>query len=570
MKFIMKYLVLTSSLFLFSCSTITGNYSASENNDAVSQQEAAESISPELLYTLLVAEIALKRGELEVAVENYMQAARDTQDEEIARRATRIAEFSQSNEIALESALIWTGIVPKSQEARQALVILLLRSDQLDEASNQLSILLENAQRDQLSALMQVVTQLSRERNQLSALKLMELLSAKHNDNPNVYFANAQLNMRFNRLDHAIIEADRALQLKSDWIEAIVLRGRILQLQNKTQAAIDHYEQAIKKADVDIVSLRIAFARLLMDSKKQDLALAQYVILSDLQPDNSDLIYAAGLLSLQASKIDEAEKYFLRLQKDKSRVVEAIYYLGQIEESKDNFNNAIELYTQVNRGELYIDAQMRIAALLSKQDLFDKALLHIRSIRAYDAKDKLKLYLLEGDVMLEASRYQEAFDIYNRALLDMPDESNLLYARALSAEKIDRLDILEKDLRSILKNDPNNVQALNALGYTLADKTERYDEALRFIKRAFALEPKDAAIVDSMGWVQYRLGNHQKALAYLKNAMEIIGDVEIAAHFGEVLWVTENKEEAINVWNQALEQSPDNKVILDVMRRFGL
>ena len=580
MKYRVQHLVLTSSIFLFACSTMSNDYAASgssngSDNVSTDQQQTAnknnaESISPELLYSLLVAEIALKRGDLDVAVVNYIQAARDTHDVEIARRATRIAEFSQSNEQALEGAELWASIDPEDQEARQALVILLLRGGQLDEASVQLSTLVKNAGEEQGSALMQLVAQLSRERDQESALKLMDMFAAKESDNPHVHFANAHLNMRFNRFTPAISSVDQALRLKSGWLEAIVLRARILQLENKTQEAISYYEQEIKKGDADAISLRISFARLLMDVREQDKALEQYVILSELQPENNDLTYAAGLLSLQAAKNDEAEKYFLRLRNSKERVIEANYYLGQVEELRGNTDKAIEWYSKVRRGELYIDAQTRMAALLSKQGFHDKAIKKVRSIKAYNSRDKLKLYLLEGDVMLEAGRHQDAFDIYDRALLDMPDESNLLYARALSAEKIDRLDILENDLRLILRNEPNNVQALNALGYTLADKTERYEEALRFIKRALALEPKDAAVVDSMGWVQYRMGNHQEALAYLKNAMAIIGDVEIAAHFGEVLWVTNNKEEAIDVWNRALKESPNNKMILDVMRRFGL
>ncbi len=588
MKFRIQHLVLMPSLFLFACSTMSSDYSASgsnsgsnsgskngSNNASMDQQQGAnknnaEPISSELLYSLLVAEIALKRGDLDVAVVNYMQAARDTHDVEVVRRATRIAEFSQSNEQALEGAKLWASIDPKSREARQALVVMLLNAGQLDEATVQLSILIENAGEEQGPALMQLVAQLSRERDQESALKLMEMSAAKESDNPYVHFANAHLNMRFNRFAPAMSSADQALALKSGWLEAIALRARILQLENKTQEAISYYEQEIKKGEADVISLRISFARLLMDVREQDKALEQYVILSELQPANNDLAYAAGLLSLQAGKIDEAEKYFVRLRKSKDRIIEANYYLGQVEESRDNIDKAIDWYSSVTHGELYIDAQTRMAALLSKQGLHDKAIQKVRSIKVYNSRDKLKLYLLEGDVMLEAGKHQEAFDIYDRALLDMPDESNLLYARALSAEKINRLDILESDLRLILSNEPNNVQALNALGYTLADKTERYEEALRYIKRALALEPKDAAVVDSMGWVQYRMGNHQEALTYLKNAMAIIGDVEIAAHFGEVLWVTNNKEEAINVWDQALKQSPNNKMILDVMRRFGL
>ncbi len=566
-------LALVSPYFLFACSSMSSGVAVERTvkvDTANEQKQEDSSISSNLLYTLLLAEIALKRGEMGVAVENYVQAARETRDPEVTRRATRIAEFSQADIAALESARLWTDIDPKSREARQALVILLLRNKKSDEALTQAETLITNAGDDQEAALMQLVAQLSREKNRNAAIELMERLVKKQSNNIYVQFAYANMNMRLKRLEPALGAIDRILQVKADWLDAIVLRARILQLQNKPEEAVRYYETEIAKGAVDVINLRTSFARMLMDIKNLDKAREQYVLLSELQPDNEDLIYAAGLLSLQAEKVDDAEKFFKRLHKQKNRKPEASFYLGQVAESKDKFDEAAQWYSQVRRGELYIDAKMRIATLLSKQKKFDKAIENIRSIRTNNSRDRLKLYLLEGDVVLDAGRYREAFNIYDRALRDMPDDSNLLYARALAAEKIDRLDILEDDLRSILRSEPNNVQALNALGYTLADRTERYDEALLFIKRAFALEPKDAAVVDSMGWVHYRLGDHQEALRYLQKAMDIISDVEIAAHFGEVLWVTNKKKEAIDVWNRALEKTPNSDVILDVMRRFGL
>lgn len=572
-KILCLALVSVLPFFLFACSSMSSGVAVERSikvNTANEQQQETSSISSHLLYTLLLAEIALKRGEMDVAVENYVRAARETRDPEVTRRATRIAEFSQADTEALESARLWTDIDPESREARQALVITLLRNKKLDEALTQSEMLISNAGDDQEVALMQLVAQLSREKDRNTAIELMERLVKKQSDNVYVQFAYSNMNMKLKRLGPALVAVDQILQVRTDWLDAIVLRARILQLQNKPQEAVRYYETEIAKGVSDVINLRTFFARMLMDIKELDKAREQYVILSELQPDNEDLAYAAGLLSLQAEKIDDAEKFFKRLHKQKSRKSEASFYLGQVAESKDKFDEAAQWYSKVRRGELYIDAKMRIVTLLSKQKKFDKAIESIRLIKANNSQDKLKLYLLEGDVVLDAGRYREAFNIYDRALQEMPDENNLLYARALAAEKIDRLDILEDDLRSILRSEPNNVQALNALGYTLADRTERYEEALLFIKRAFALKPKDAAVIDSMGWVHYRLGDHKEALIYLERAMEIMSDVEIAAHLGEVLWVINRKKEAINVWNQALEKTPNSEVILDVMRRFGL
>ena len=571
--------IVLSSAVMFACTSVPGDHGHSQSNgerltidgDSSANPVNETFISPELLYSLLVAEIAFKRGEVDVAVDNYIDAAKASKDVEVIRRATRIADFSRSVPKALQSAKLWVETAPDDIEARQTYAVLLLRSGELEASVAQVELLINNLSEEHTGPVMlQLVAQLSRERDKATVLKFMEQLVQKQANNAGLHFANAQLNMRLNNFASAMGAINMALNLNPDWYEAVALKARILQLENKNDEAISFFESQLQNDALDEVSMRIAFARMLMDMKYMSRALDQYVILATLQPENNDLLYAAGLLSMQMENVDQAEGYFQKLYDLKKRKVEASYYLGQVAESRKNLDKAIQWYSGVRRGELYIEAQMRIAALLSKQKLYDEAVKKVRSIRAYDSRDKLKLYLLEGDIELEAQRYNAAFTIYDRALLDMPEDSNLLYARALAAEKIDRIDILENDLRFILKSEPNNVQALNALGYTLADKTERYDEALKYIKRALALEPKDPAIVDSMGWVYYRMGRHQEALTYLRRAMEIIGDVEIAAHFGEVLWVSNKREEAIKIWDQALKDSPDSQTILDVMRRFGL
>ena len=230
----------------------------------------------------------------------------------------------------------------------------------------------------------------------------------------------------------------------------------------------------------------------------------------------------------------------------------------------------MDWYDQVSSGEFYLNARLRTAALMAKQGLVDEALSKLHAIKTSSQPEMMQLYLMEGDIYLEAGNHQKAYDIYEKALKEMPESTNLLYAHAIAAEKLNRVDIAERDLRDVLKIDPNNVQALNALGYTLADRTNRYSEALGFIQRAMTLDPKDAAIIDSMGWVQFRLGNHNEAITYLRQALELTQDSEVAAHLGEVLWEAGKKDEAVNVLKSALKTWPDNKSIIAVMRRFGL
>ena len=220
------------------------------------------------------------------------------------------------------------------------------------------------------------------------------------------------------------------------------------------------------------------------------------------------------------------------------RLQETNYYLGQIAEQRNDYDAAINRYSFVRHGEFYFNAQLRIVSVLADQKKFDRSIEHLQTIRVNSSKQRLQLILLEGDLLREAKRYRQAKEFYTKVLDSMPNETSVRYARALVAEKLDEIDLLESDLQTILKQEPSNAQVLNALGYTLADRTDRYDEALSYIQRAIELEPDDAAVVDSLGWVHYRLGNLEESIKHLRRANELSKDPEIAAHLGEVLWVS--------------------------------
>jgi tetratricopeptide (TPR) repeat protein len=211
-----------------------------------------------------------------------------------------------------------------------------------------------------------------------------------------------------------------------------------------------------------------------------------------------------------------------------------------------------------------------VAALLAELGQLNSAREYLHQIGVENTKQDLQLYLLEGELLRRAGLYQEAGEFYDAALEALPDSHELLYARALNAERLDDLAKAESDLQRIISADPDNAQALNALGYTLADRTQRYDEALGYIRRALELQPDAPEILDSMGWVQYRLGNYPEALNYLRRAVETMPDAEIAAHLGEVLWVSGDQGAARVVWEEALKKEPAHDALLRTMKQFGL
>lgn len=564
---------LVTTAILAGCGGVAVKPDATSSAAEVSARESAPGKKAELdggvMYNLLVGEMALQRGQPETALEQYLAAARDTKNLGVIERATRIADFLSDGAAGTEMARMWLERDPKNLEARQFLANGLMRTGDTNGAVHEIEFILLVLADDRQSYF-RIASQLSREKNQDAALEVMDKLVRRHADEPYANLAYAQLATRFERLPLSLTQIDAALRLKPNWADALVLRAHILQMLNKTDEALRLYTESLSGELSGNFSLRMSYARLLLELKRFNEAYEQYTILAKDHPDNDDVIYAAALLSMQTNHNDQAEKLLLQMLKMRERTAEATYYLGQLAEKNNRMDEALDWYDQVGGGEFYVNARMRKAAIMARQGMVEEALRDLRSVKTSSPQEIMQLYMMEGDIYLEAGRHQKAYDIYDRALKDMPDNSNLLYARALAAEKLDRLDVTERDLRDILKADPNNVQALNALGYTLADRTTRYQEALMYIQRALALEPKDAAVIDSMGWVQYRLGNHGEAIAYLRRALDLTPDGEIAAHLGEVLWVTGKKDEAVDVWNRALKNAPDNKLILNVMRRFGL
>lgn len=574
MTYLRMILLAASAFTLGGCASITSKTEAhgtapTPRPTPAADSAAGETTDPNVMFHLMAGEMALQRGQAGAALEHYADAARRSKHPAVIERAARIADFSYNAEVGVEMSRMWVDADPKNLEARQFYSNALLRSGKPDAALHEIemTILLVSGDRQIYP---RIASQLAREKNQDAAIDLMDRLARRYREDPYAQVAYAQLATRFGRLPLALTQIDVAIQLKPDWPDALVLRAHVLQMLNKSEEALGVYTTALNGTLADNFTLRMSYARLLLDMKMFDEAHEQYTKLAEQEPDNGDVVYAAALLSMQTNRFDQAETLLLRLLKMHERTSETSYYLGQIAEKNKHFDEALDWYDQVGSGDFYVNAHMRKSSIMAKQGMINEALGVLRTVKTSSQQEQMQVFMMEGDIHLEAGNHNKAFEIYDRALKDLPDNNNLLYARALAAEKLDRIDIAEQDLRNILKAEPDNVQALNALGYTLADRTQRYHEALAFIQRALALEPKDAAIIDSMGWVHYRMGNHTEAISYLQQALELSQDSEIAAHLGEVLWVAGKKDEAISVFNQARKNAPDSPLLLKVMRRFGL
>lgn len=526
--------------------------------------------SPQVMYQLLIAEVAGQRGEIGVAVANYLAAAKESRDANVAERAARIAIFAQALDQALEAAELWVELSPNDAEAYQVLAPLLLTFGRAPEtvARYERYIALSADKVDH--GFMQIAGQLTRAKNAVAALSVMDQLLAKQQKNPYAWLAHGQLTLRQGKLALALSSVDKALALKSHWAPGVVMRAQVLSLQGDKDKALAYLEAEREDGLENNTAVGLSYARLLTQTQQLTRAREEFERLAEREPRNAEVHYAAGVLALQLKDLDKAEMRLKRVLRLGQRRLEANYYLGRVYEEKANPEAALKHYFAVRHGEYYLGAQSRAANILADQGKLEKAREHLHSLRISNDQERVRIYLVEGELLRKAGKYLEALEFFADKLEKMPDDTSLRYARALVAEKANKLALAEKDLRIIIEREPSNAQALNALGYTLADRTERLDEALDYIKRALAVQPSDAAIIDSMAWVQYRMGNHAKAVELLRQALSLIEDPEIAAHLGEVLWKMGNKKDALDVLETALKKHPNHEALLDAMKRLGL
>ena len=570
----------SGALILVACSTIPSPKVAPDQTKAAAQATQTPApvkqakappvesdLTADILDRLLTAEIAGQRGHIHTAVKEYLAAAKESQDPAVAERATRIAVYARDDARALAAAKLWAQLQPHNIQAHQVAAAMYVRAGKTQKAHDELEKIIADSKRGDHQTFMLITALLSKEKDKKVALQVMDQLVATRQDNPEALYAYAQLAVLVGDLDRAQKAAEQVRKLRPAWADTYILLSNILYRQGKKTEAMANLKAAVDQYP-DNAKLRDYYARRLVDEKQYKEAREQFQALLENSPKNHEAEYALGLLSMQLHDLDAAESHFQHLVDIHDRVNEASYYLGQIAEQRDKQAAAIRWYEAVTGGQYQVDAQIRIALIEAKMGKVEQARERLHEIQPQSAELEQRLYLAEGEILTEAKQYQEAFDLYNEALAKMPDNLALLYARALSAEKIDKTDIALADLKKLVEADPQNVQALNAYGYTLVDRTPRIKEGFNYIQQAYRKKPDDPAILDSMGWAYYRLGKYPEAIKYLRKAMETLKDPEIAAHLGEVLWVSGDHEQARDVWEAARRETPSHKVLLDVIKRF--
>ena len=524
-------------------------------------------LSEDLLYKLMLAEIALQRGQPHVAVAAYLELARETRDPRIAQRATEVAWNARLQSAALEAATLWLEFDPKSSQARQVIAALLARQEPLADAQPHLEKWLAADGANVGQSFLQLSTLLARHKDKPAVLKLMRGLAARYPEVPEARLAVAQAAWNAKDEPLSLEEARAALSLRPDWDIAALFVAQVLQRRSDEEAIryLGEYLETHPKAR----DVRLNYARLLVNAKQYAQARRQFEVLVNEYPQNADVGMAVALLAVQANDYDAAEEQLKRvLELDYKDPDAARLYLGQVNEERKRFDEALKWYSSIKPGGQYINAQARYAGVLAKQGKLPEARRHLHQVSAHSNAERVQLTQAEAQLLREANAYQEAFDLLGDALEKMPNAPDLLYDHAMAAEKVDRIDVLEANLRKLIKIRPDYAHAYNALGYTLADRNQRIEEAHDLIQTALKLAPDDPFILDSMGWVLFRMGRSEEGLDYLHRAYKQRPDAEIAAHLGEVLWTLGRRDEARRVWDGAMKEHPDNEALQKTVRRF--
>jgi tetratricopeptide (TPR) repeat protein len=522
-----------------------------------------------MLYEFLLAEVALQRGNVGLAAQAYVDLAKKTRDPRVAKRATEIALYARMSGIATESARIWLETEPQSAQALQTLTGLLVSTNRLNEAQPYLKSLLVSGGRSPADGFLQLNRLLGSNPDKAATLRTIQDLATAFPDLPEAKFAIAQAALAAGQDPLALVRVREAASMRPDWELAALFEARLLQ-KTSVRAARERLAAYLKR-NPKAREARMSYARALVAEEKLPEAHAEFQRLLTEFPDNPDVVYAVGLLAFQLNDYPAARQSLERLLTMNFRDRNTLrLYLGQIAEEEKKLPDALRWYGEVTRGEQYLNAQLRYAQVLAKQGNLEGARSHLRQIGAANAQQKGQLVLAEAALLRDAKREREAFDLVAGALGEQPDNPDLLYDYAMLAEKIDRIDAMETSLRKLIVLRPDHAHAYNALGYSLADRNQRLPEAKQLIEKGLSLAPNDAFILDSMGWVFYRMGDNKTAIEYLRRAFAMRPDAEIAAHLGEVLWANGERVEAEKIWSDAMRQYPGNEVIASTIKRLKL
>jgi tetratricopeptide (TPR) repeat protein len=548
---------------------------------AVAETPATPEVLPnneltgDLLFRITKAELEFKQGQWQGAYITMMALAQQTRDPRLARRAAEMALTAKQGSEALSAIRLWRSLAPDSDEATQYFLGFAVVMDDLTEAEQIFEKRLKEAQPAVRGlAMMQMQQFLLRAKDKQAAFRLEERVLMPYDDMQESHLILAQGAFALNDVDRARTEAARALAIKPDSELAILTTA---QVSGDLDAAIKVLTGFLEKYP-NAREVRAAYARILVDAKQYEPARQEFLTLLKDQPDNIATLYALGVMAMQTNDVPNAEKYFTRFvavladhpsdDRDPSKV---LMILAQIAEQRGDADAAYNWLEKVDGSDekIYLAARMKMATLTARKGNVDEARRQLAELKPADPADQAQVFQADAQLLRDAGDHRTAYVVLENAVKRYPDNPDLLYDFALVAEKMGRLELMETALRQVMIAAPDNQHAYNALGYSLAERNERLPEAYSLIDKAMKMAPGDPFIMDSMGWVQFRMGNLKEAEAFLRRAYALRNDPEIAVHLGEVLFAKGDTSGAQKMWQEAHSKDPKNDALKSTLARLN-
>lgn len=530
-------------------------------------QVIADTESEEVSAHVLQAEMALQRQEYKAAASEYRKAAELSRNVDVARQATRTAFTYGFDEDALRSAKRWVKLDDDSDEALVYVAQLQLRLGDIRGSRRSINRLLKRGEDPADERLLALIPFLSEEDPE-NADVLMRQLARPYKKSATAQYAVGVMALQAGDATEAAERASRALELKPDWLKAQLLKARAMLLGGDQEGAIDYTSRLVGDDPDSDPEARMELAIMLLSAGRDDDALSQVNQVLLEQPNRADALRLMAIINFRLENLDAAWADFQDVLASGQYTMDALYYLGRIADRRSESEQAVRLYSQVQRGSNAVISQRRASAILAQQGREDEAMQLLRQFGADNPMYAIDMIEAEAQLLVSLSHYQEALEVYKRVIDNRPNSETAALGKAELLLRMGRLDDAIGEYRNCVKRWPESAMSLNALGYTLADRTDQYEEAEKLIKKALELDPDSAAIIDSYGWVLYRLGEDERALEELQRAYAILKDAEVASHIVEVLGKLERHDEALKVLEEAELLDPDNELLKDVRERL--
>ena len=523
--------------------------------------------TPEFVYKYLLGEVAAQRGDVVLASQLFLDLAKQTRDARLAERAARAAAFANQPGIALQAATLWADLDPDSLEAQQASSQLLVESGNLKQAKPHIEKLLSK-QETRANGFLYLPSLLANQKDKTEVLNAVTEFAKPYPKLPEAHFAIAQAAWLADKPEIAKKSLEEANKLRPGWEVAAQMQGQML-VKESPDKAIAYFQDFLKKYP-NANDVRMANAKLLVSQKRFAEAKPEFAKLVETSNGSPEISAVVGILSLESNDYLMADKYFQQAISREFKDPDQLHlYLGRSAERQKDDAKALTWYNKIQAGDHFLEGRLLAANVLVRTKNVDAAIKMLDDVPDLIQEQQILVLQSEANLLSQAKRNQESFDMLQKAQQTWPDAIEITYDYAMAAERVGKLDVMESELRKVIQKKPDFAAAYNALGYSFADRNIKLVEAKNLIETALKLQPDDHYMLDSLGWVQYRMGNLDKAAETLRKAYAFQADPEIAAHLGEVLWKQGQQEEAKKIWASALKEHPENAVLMATTKKFS-